>query len=732
MKNFFITTSLPYVNAAPHVGFAMEAIEADALARFQKQRGREVRLQTGTDEHGLKIQNSAAQNSTTPAKLTAENSAKFRELKSALDFDFDDFIRTSDRDRHFPAAQKMWSRIAAAGKLEKRKYAAKYCAGCEEFKNEKDLISGKCPNHPGAELESIEEENYFFRLSDFSAEILELLESKKVEILPHFRATEFLNVVRDGLHDVSFSRSSAKLKWGVPVPGDDSQTMYVWCDALTNYISALGFADDDSAEFEKWWKNSEKVHVIGKDIVRFHAGIWLGMLLAAKLPLPDKIYIHGFITAEGEKMSKSRGNVVDPFEFSEKWGSDSLRFYLLAEIPNGQDGDFSAARFVEIYNSALANGLGNLVSRVVAMAEKISPEFKFENSAEIPEVAKMWSAVENSVNSEFDFRGALAAIFALVEFANKFVSERKIWELSGDEKNRRTRDAARNDPANCARARPVFAKNCRENCRGARRRARRRFRKIEKVGRGRGIQIDSPRNFISEKMKGVVLAGGKGSRLLPLTKITNKHLLPVHDRPMIFFPLATLRDSGISEILVVTDPQFLPEFKKVVAKFPGVRISFATQKKPDGIAGALRLAEKFAAGENLAVILGDNIFESNFRAEVRAFESGAEVFLKKVADPERFGVAEISGRKVVRIVEKPKRPKSDLAVVGLYFFDKKVFDIIRKIQPSKRGELEITDVNNFYISQKTLIFSKIKGLWRDAGTLESLAATTKFIREKVE
>ncbi|MFH0833946.1 MAG: methionine--tRNA ligase, partial [Patescibacteria group bacterium] len=359
MKSFYITTSLPYVNAAPHVGFAMEAIEADALARFLRQRGYQVRLQTGTDEHGLKIQKTAAELKTTPCELTDQNSQKFQNLKTALDFDFDDFIRTSDSTRHFPAAQKLWQKIAVAGKLEKRKYSAKYCSGCEEFKSEKDLVDGKCPNHPNLNLEETEEENYFFKLSDFSQQILELLESKKVEILPHFRAKEFLNVVKDGLHDVSFSRSSEKLRWGIPVPGDDSQTMYVWCDALTNYISAIDF-ENEGAEFQKWWLASEKIHIIGKDIVRFHAGIWLGMLLAADLPLPDKIYIHGFITSENQKMSKSLGNVVDPFEFSAEWGSDALRFYLLAEIPNGQDGDFSKTRFEEVYNSQLANGLGNL------------------------------------------------------------------------------------------------------------------------------------------------------------------------------------------------------------------------------------------------------------------------------------------------------------------------------------------------------------------------------------
>ncbi len=242
-------------------------------------------------------------------------------------------------------------------------------------------------------------------------------------------------------------------------------------------------------------------------------------------------------------------------------------------------------------------------------------------------------------------------------------------------------------------------------------------------------------------MKGIILAGGKGTRLLPFTKFTNKHLLPIHDRPMILYPLETLRRAGIREILIVTDGKFLADFKKLLGsgrKF-GVKLLFAVQKKADGIAGALRLADKFTMGESIAVILGDNIFEAGlwsglgtgFKKDVREFKSGAKVFLKKVSDPARFGVAELRGSEVVKITEKPKNPKSNLAVVGLYFYDKNVFDIIKKIEPSNRGELEITDVNNFYIQKKKLEATKIKGFWNDAGTLESLAEATRLAREKM-
>ncbi|MCK5413353.1 MAG: methionine--tRNA ligase [Candidatus Pacebacteria bacterium] len=388
-EKFYITTSIAYANAAPHIGYALEVVQADALARYHKLQNKDVFFLSGTDENGTKIKKTSEEKGMDTQNFVDENSAKFEKLLEKLNISNNDFIRTTDKKRHHPAAQKIWEKLVESGDIYKDSYEGYYCVGCEAYLTEKDLTDDKCPNHQKAP-EKIKEENYFFRLSKYGKQIQEKIENDEFEILPKSRKNEILNVIKGGLRDVSFSRPKSVLDWGVPVPGNENQTMYVWCDALTNYISALGYGNDyggstslnedsplergKSAEqmgcvkFEKYWPAD--IHVIGKDILRFHAAIWPAMLLSAGLPLPKKLLVHGFITSDGQKISKSLGNIIDPFEVAEKYGVDALRYYLLKEIPSGGDGDFSFARFEEVYKSDLQNGLGNLTARTLTLAEK--------------------------------------------------------------------------------------------------------------------------------------------------------------------------------------------------------------------------------------------------------------------------------------------------------------------------------------------------------------------------
>lgn len=460
-KKFYVSTSIAYVNGAPHVGFAMESIQADVLARWARSQGRKTFFSTGTDEHGEKIQKTAEAQNTTPQQICDTNAAEFQKLADVLDISNDDFIRTSDQKKHWPSVQKLWKILSKNGDIEKREYTDKYCYGCEEFKLDKDLDeNGNCPNHLRPP-EEISEENYFFLLSKYSKKIAELIESNQLQIVPEFRKNEILNMAKDGLHDVSFSRPSKKLPWGIPVPNDESQNMYVWCDALTNYISVLGYGENENppvkgegsksetgglnhsgsqppftgrsqSKFENFWNQAEVVHVIGKDIVRFHAGIWIGMLLSAGIKLPDKIFIHGFLTSEGHKMSKSLGNVVDPFLEVQKYGSDALRYFLLREVPVGKDADFSRARFEEIYQAHLANGLGNLVSRIYNLCIKAEinsvgglpiPQENFKNFLETKE-KNLHAKMKN-----FALNDAIAEIFSVVDFCDLNINEKKPWEL---------------------------------------------------------------------------------------------------------------------------------------------------------------------------------------------------------------------------------------------------------------------------------------------------------------
>jgi methionyl-tRNA synthetase len=374
-KKLYITTSIAYANSVPHIGFAMEVLQADTLARFSALRENDVFFCSGTDEHGSKIKRTAAEKGLEPQAFVDGNAARFKELLKILNISNNTFIRTTD-NKHKAAAQKLWKKLAAnknengESDIYPKIYQGNYCVGCEAFLTEHDLVDGKCPYHQ-KEPEKVEEKNYFFRLSRYLPEIKKKIESGELKIIPEARKNEILNII-EGAEDVSFSRPKNTLDWGVPVPDDDEQVMYVWCDALTNYISALGYAEEENGEnFRKFWlENSNITHVIGKDILRFHAMVWPAMLLSAGIPLPNKICVHGFITSNGQKMSKSLGNVIDPFQVAEKYGVEPLRYYLLKEIPTSEDGDFSYEHFEEIYKSDLQNGLGNLVSRVLAMTEK--------------------------------------------------------------------------------------------------------------------------------------------------------------------------------------------------------------------------------------------------------------------------------------------------------------------------------------------------------------------------
>lgn len=429
---FYLTTAIDYVNAAPHIGHALEKVQADALARFRRAEGRQVRFLTGADEHGTKIARAAEAAGKNPQEFTDGTSAKFADLKRAFDLSWDEFIRTTDRKRHWPAVRAVWEKLAAQGDIYKKSYKGLYCVGHEAFVTAKDLVDGKCADH-GKAPETVEEENYFFKLSKYGGEIKKRIEAGELEIIPASRKNEILSLISQGLEDVSFSRPRKDLSWGIPVPGDESQTIYVWADALTNYLSGAGYPDENFAE---WWPAD--AHCIGKDILRFHAAIWPGMLISLGLPLPKRILVHGFITVEGQKMSKTLGNVIDPFALASKYGTDAVRYYLLREIPSTEDGDFGEAKFRGRYNGDLANGLGNFAARVLALAAKesgIGGDALDKSSAFEPEIRRANEEVARKVD-EFKLHEALAEIWALIAAGDRYLNEKEVWKIK-DEAPRR-------------------------------------------------------------------------------------------------------------------------------------------------------------------------------------------------------------------------------------------------------------------------------------------------------
>ncbi len=368
-KNFYITTTLPYVNSDPHIGFATEIICADTIARYRRLKGDKVFFTTGTDEHGQKIWEASQKEARDIKEYVDHFSNEFQKLKELLNISNDAFIRTTDQG-HILAAQEIWKRCEKNGDIYKKSYTGQYCVGCESFKTEKDLNEdGKCFIHPHLEIKKIEEENYFFRLSNYQEKLLEYL-SKDNSVVPDWRREEAINFVKAGLEDFSISREKDRLSWGIAVPGDDSQVMYVWFDALTNYISTLGWPEDVNGNFNNFWENGETVQVAGKDQVRFQSIMWQAMLMSAQIKNTEKVVYHGFINSGGQKMSKSLGNVISPETLVNEYGTDAVRYFLLRHVHSFEDSDVTLPRVKELYNADLANGLGNLTSRILTLSEK--------------------------------------------------------------------------------------------------------------------------------------------------------------------------------------------------------------------------------------------------------------------------------------------------------------------------------------------------------------------------
>jgi methionyl-tRNA synthetase len=428
-KNFYLTTTLPYVNADPHIGFALEMVQADTIARFHASRGDIVVFNTGTDEHGLKIYRKAVEEGMDPQAYADEYARRFDRLKKALDVSYTHFIRTTD-PHHKAAAQEFWRRCRAAGDIEQRDYAVQYCVGCELEKTDSELVDGRCPIHPNIAIELHDEKNYFFKFSKYQKPLLDFYETHPDFVLPSFRFNEIKRFVADGLRDFSISRLKAKLPWGVEVPDDPDHVMYVWFDALVNYISTLGWPENET-NLRAFWPGMQ---IAGKDNLRQQSAMWQAMLMSAGLPPSRQILIHGFVTVDGEKMSKSLGNVIDPFALVEKYGTDAVRYYLLREIPSGEDGDFSYEKFEARYNGDLANGLGNLVARVAKLGEGISP-ISFEKS-DINEVVlshlNMVREAHEDMITNFKLNDALGNIWTLVGVADKYINDQKPWAVKSD------------------------------------------------------------------------------------------------------------------------------------------------------------------------------------------------------------------------------------------------------------------------------------------------------------
>lgn len=422
MKKVSLTTTLPYVNADPHIGFALEIIQADIVARYYRQQGYNVFFNTGTDEHGVKIFRAAQEAKQEPQAYADEYAAKFDQLKAALNLSYNSFIRTTD-PHHIAAAQEFWKRCASNGDIYKKFYKIKYCSGCELEKTDSELDHGRCPIHPNIAIELIEEENYFFRFTKYQEALLKLYDDRPDFVVPDYRLKEIRGFVARGLQDFSVSRLKTKMPWGVPVPGDDDHVMYVWFDALVNYISCLGWPD---AKYKNWWPS---IQFAGKDNLRQQSAMWQAMLLSADVEPSKQVIIHGFITANGQKMSKSLGNVVDPFAVVDKFGTDAVRYYLARYVSPFEDSDFTEERMEGAYTADLANGLGNLVSRVTNMIEKFSDGKFKRKSGDTP-------GGYAEAMSQYRFDEMLKIVWDGVTAANKKIDDAAPWTMAKEGKTK--------------------------------------------------------------------------------------------------------------------------------------------------------------------------------------------------------------------------------------------------------------------------------------------------------
>lgn len=428
-KPFYLTTTLPYVNAPLHMGHALEFVRADILARYKKLTGHEVFFNTGTDEHGVKIYNKAVENGKTAQEFVDAGFVTFREQLAQFGISDDiHFIRTTD-ENHIAFAQAFWNKVNENGYIYKKNYQAKYCIGCESEKTDSDLVNGECPNHPGIPLELIDEENYFFKYSAFTEKLLALYESRPDFVVPDFRLNEVKEFVKQGLQDFSISRKVEKMPWGIPVPHDDGQVMYVWFDALTNYVSTLGVSLEDifkkntENNFEKFWVNGTPTQYCGKDNNRFQSAMWQAMLMAAGLPNSYQIIINGFITGDGGvRMSKTLGNVIDPRDVVNEYGTDALRMFLAKEISPWEDSPFTMERFAAAYNANLVNGLGNLVSRTLTMTENYGVDISdiiFPNFTDIVHPAY----------ERFDYAEVTTDIWREITDLDKYITETEPFKM---------------------------------------------------------------------------------------------------------------------------------------------------------------------------------------------------------------------------------------------------------------------------------------------------------------